>query len=122
MGGKLVGGIKLCPRLSPQKTYAGLAGGVIFCYLAYMIMQLFFPQLFISTQFMLLLLPFSLITQAGDLYQSMLKRQAQKKDSGHWIPGHGGLFDRADTFLFGVPAFYYLMVLCELVSWDLQVP
>lgn len=84
-GGKLCGGRKLCPRLSPHKTYAGVIGGIVFCYLVYGLMLLFFPFLPASLEFTLLLFPFSLISQAGDLYQSMLKRQANMKDSGNWI-------------------------------------
>lgn len=112
-GGKLIGGMKLCPRLSPNKTITGLGGGIILCYICYFTMATFFTELPNSTLFIALLLPFCLITQAGDLYQSMLKRQADKKDSGQWIPGHGGLFDRVDGLLFGVPSFYYLLLLCE---------
>jgi len=113
VGGKLIGGMKLCPRLSPNKTIAGLCGGIIFCYICYFAMATFVTGLPNSTLFIALLLPFCLITQSGDLYQSMLKRQANKKDSGQWIPGHGGLFDRTDGLLFGAPSFYYLLLLCE---------
>lgn len=119
-GGKLIGGIRLCPRLSPNKTVAGLGGGIVLCYLCYFAMATLFPVLPNSVLFIALLLPFSLITQGGDLYQSMLKRQANKKDSGQWIPGHGGLFDRTDGLLFGTPSFYYALLLCELPFLELQ--
>ncbi len=112
-GGKLIGGMKLSPRLSPNKTMAGLGGGIILCYICYFAMATFFTELPDSALFIALLLPFGLITQSGDLYQSMLKRQANRKDSGQWIPGHGGLFDRTDGLLFGTPSFYYLLLLCE---------
>ena len=114
VAGKLVGGRNFFPRTSPNKTYAGLMGGVLFCYAVYGAMMLFLPAYFApqlkTTVFYLALLPFALLTQVGDLYQSMLKREARVKDSGAILPGHGGFFDRVDNLLFGVPLFYCLII------------
>lgn len=117
IGGKLIGGRNCFPHTSPNKTYAGLIGSVLFCYVVYGTMMLFLPAQFApqfkTVPFYLALLPFALLTQAGDLYQSMLKREAGVKDSGTILPGHGGFFDRVDNLLFGVPLFYSLVILLK---------
>ena len=105
-GGKLIGGKKLLPHLSPHKTYAGVLGGILLCYMTYGLIVFFIPSLPLSLSSLALLLPVCLIAQAGDFYQSMLKRQAHLKDSGKWLLGHGGIFDRTDALIFGAPAFY----------------
>ena len=117
IGGKLIGGRNCFPHTSPNKTYAGLIGSVLLCYAVYATMMAFFstqfaPQ-FTTMPFYLALLPFALLTQAGDLYQSMLKREAGVKDSGTILPGHGGFFDRVDNLFFGVPLFYSLAILLK---------
>lgn len=98
--GKLIGGPKLWPRFSPNKTWSGFCGGLLaaaFAALAHC--QVIGPQLsFVSA------LTLGLLTggaaMAGDLWESMLKRRFGVKDSGDLIPGHGGLLDRVDSLLF----------------------
>jgi phosphatidate cytidylyltransferase len=93
--GKLIGGPKLVPRISPSKTWAGLAGGAagaaIIGYLAARWTGL--PDPWLLTGLSLLL---ALAEQAGDLFESAVKRRFGVKDSSGLIPGHGGILDRVD--------------------------
>ncbi|WP_443019771.1 phosphatidate cytidylyltransferase [Sphingomonas adhaesiva] len=91
--GRSIGGPKLAPRLSPNKTWAGLGGGVIAAGLLGLILwtEAGLPAA------LALMSPFlAVLAQAGDLYESWLKRQAGVKDSGNILPGHGGVLDRLD--------------------------
>jgi len=91
--GRTIGGPKLAPAISPNKTWAGLAGGMIAAGLlgGAWVVALGLPRL------LLLLAPlFAIGAQLGDLFESGLKRRAGVKDSGTWLPGHGGLLDRLD--------------------------
>jgi phosphatidate cytidylyltransferase len=94
--GRSIGGPKLAPRISPNKTWAGLAGGVIGGGLAgYGIFWLFD----VGAPFHWLGAPMAVVAQAGDLYESWEKRRAGIKDSGSLLPGHGGVLDRLDGML-----------------------
>jgi phosphatidate cytidylyltransferase len=94
--GRTVGGPKLAPRLSPNKTWAGLIGGMagaaVFGYAAARYFDLGIPFVFLGA-------PMGAVAQAGDLYESWLKRRAGVKDSGNILPGHGGALDRLDGLL-----------------------
>jgi len=91
--GRTIGGPRLAPAVSPSKTWAGLAGGVI----AAGLLGLSLAQNF-GLPFMLALAsgPLAVLAQIGDLVESGLKRQAGLKDSGQILPGHGGILDRVD--------------------------
>jgi phosphatidate cytidylyltransferase len=91
--GKSIGGPKLAPVLSPNKTWAGLIGGVIAAGLFGTALHLFanLPLLLAAATPLL-----AFIAQGGDLYESWLKRRAGVKDSGNILPGHGGVLDRLD--------------------------
>jgi phosphatidate cytidylyltransferase len=102
--GKMLGKTLLIPRLSPKKTFEGLAGGVI---------MTFIVAIFIIPYFSDRLSPLALSGMAaitvvfgniGDLYESKMKRRADVKDSGNLIPGHGGILDRLDSYLLIMPA------------------
>lgn len=109
--GRAIGGPKLMPSVSPNKTWAGLVGGVI-----------------LATGFAFAMhgwagLPFRLamaspvlavLAQGGDLYESWLKRRAGVKDSGNVLPGHGGVLDRLDGL---VPVAVVAALLIELPKW-----
>ena len=94
--GKAIGRRKLAPSISPGKTWAGFYGGIVAATVFTGLWALFtgLPSL------LLLLAPlFSVAAQGGDLFESWMKRQAGLKDSGTWLPGHGGVFDRLDGLL-----------------------
>lgn len=91
--GRAIGGRKLAPTISPGKTWAGLHGGVA---LATFVGGAWVLATGLS-QWLLLLAPlFAVAAQAGDLFESGMKRRAGVKDSGTWLPGHGGVLDRLD--------------------------
>lgn len=91
--GRAIGGPRLAPSISPNKTVAGLMGGVASATLlaGAWAMAASLPSLLLW-----LAAPFAVAAQLGDLFESGLKRRAGVKDSGTWLPGHGGLLDRLD--------------------------
>ena len=97
IGGKIIGGIKLMPKISSGKTVSGFLTGV---FVTIILVELIIYYLGIkyinSTYFTLLIIALSF---AGDTIVSMLKRYASIKDSGKIMPGHGGLLDRFDSFI-----------------------
>lgn len=99
--GKLIGGPKLAPRLSPGKTWAGAIGGVfgaglVCASLAFLLHGAVMAAVAFGTVL-------SVAGQAGDLFESSVKRRTGCKDSGGLIPGHGGVLDRIDSMLFAAP-------------------
>lgn len=99
--GKQFGREKFLTHISPSKTYAGLIGGVV---ATTVIVGVFLWGLGQNPIHALALGPLAaLAAQAGDLAESMLKRAAGAKDSSDLIPGHGGMLDRVDSFLFAAP-------------------
>jgi phosphatidate cytidylyltransferase len=99
IAGRSIGGPRLAPRISPGKTWSGLAGGV----LGAVCLCLIFAFMLESAPILRLGLlggMIALLSQAGDLAESALKRRSGKKDASHLIPGHGGLLDRVDGLIF----------------------
>ena len=93
--GSTIGGIKLAPNISPNKTWAGLLGGIFSSLMVAWIFYLFWletnnPRLFIMA------IIIAIISQVGDLLESAYKRSYKIKDSSRLIPGHGGVLDRLD--------------------------
>ena len=105
-GGKLFKGRKLSPQISPNKTIEGLIGGLLLAMVVGVVLSLFAGA---STAQLLAVALVSVIAAlfsvVGDLFESLLKRHAGVKDSGHLIPGHGGILDRLDGVLAALPAF-----------------
>jgi phosphatidate cytidylyltransferase len=114
--GRAIGGPKLAPKISPNKTWAGLIGGMVgasFCgWLAARYFELGTPFLWIGATM-------GLLAQLGDLYESWEKRRAGIKDSGSIIPGHGGVLDRLDGLLAVATA---VMVILLLNRWNPPEP
>ncbi|MGD9811359.1 MAG: phosphatidate cytidylyltransferase [Sphingobium sp.] len=105
--GRAIGGPKIAPAISPSKTWAGLGGGI---FGAAMMMSLLVAAFYwgsgagaIPSDLVILAgtigIPLAVLAQAGDFFESWMKRKAGVKDSGSLIPGHGGLFDRVDGLL-----------------------
>jgi phosphatidate cytidylyltransferase len=96
--GRGIGGWKLAPRLSPNKTWSGALGGAAAAVVAAVVMA---SAAGIGNWGMVALVGFalSICSQAGDMFESSIKRQHGAKDASHLIPGHGGLMDRLDGFV-----------------------
>ncbi|MCD7879991.1 MAG: phosphatidate cytidylyltransferase [Candidatus Gastranaerophilales bacterium] len=96
---------KLSPVISPKKTVEGaLAGGICAVITGLIIGKLIGISVYHSFVLSLIV---TVMAQLGDLSESLIKRDAGVKDSGHSLPGHGGFLDRADSYLFSVPLAYY---------------
>ncbi|MBE1236919.1 phosphatidate cytidylyltransferase [Phaeovibrio sulfidiphilus] len=118
--GRAIGGAKLAPRISPNKTWAGLVGGAVCSGLAATLVLLARDvppqaQALIMVAFVVGALV-AVVAQGGDLFESFLKRRFDQKDSSHIIPGHGGLLDRFD----GLLATAFLLV--PFLVWLFQNP
>jgi phosphatidate cytidylyltransferase len=107
-GGRAIGGPKLAPTVSPGKTRSGSAAGVLGgLIVAPLFAWLVFPRVGLGIplwQLLAIAAVLGVIGQAGDLAESLFKREAGVKDSSHLIPGHGGVLDRLDSLYFVVPA------------------
>jgi len=126
--GSLIEGKKLCPKISPSKTISGAIGGALSCVVLCATLFLLFNQiesislllnsvnLGINSIWKLVLIVFfgSIVSQFGDIFESYLKRRAKVKDSGRILPGHGGILDRFDSYIFVAPyillAFLFLFI------------
>jgi phosphatidate cytidylyltransferase len=114
--GRKFGRRKLSPRLSPKKTWEGYIGGIVIATLGTALLAAALrywagPQTAITSQggvFLGIIL--AAMTPLGDLGESMIKRQVGAKDSSHLLPGHGGVFDRIDSWLWASVLGYYLII------------
>lgn len=112
--GKTLGRAKLMPSVSPGKTWAGLVGALVIAALASVAYDMWvlrpYAQLTLGWSGAVLFgLAVSAAGQVGDLVESLLKREAGVKDSGRFLPGHGGALDRLDSLLFALPVSYLLL-------------
>jgi phosphatidate cytidylyltransferase len=108
--GRIIGGPKLAPRISPKKTWAGLAGAIVGSALASLVFAHFrglngWPAL------VFLAAGLAPVEQGGDLFESAVKRYYGVKDSGHIIPGHGGIIDRVDGLI-------AVVIIAGLIGWS----
>ena len=115
LGGSLFGKNKMIERISPGKTWEGTIFGVLITF----VMSFLFKNFF-ENEFGLLWLFFGffvpVLATIGDLIESMLKRQAQIKDSGNIMPGHGGVLDRFDSLIFVAPIVFIIFNLFNVIS------
>jgi phosphatidate cytidylyltransferase len=109
--GSAIGRRKLAPTISPGKTIEGTLGGVVGAVIAALLVQRFGLPGIPVAHAALLGVAVAVLGTVGDLVESLLKRWAGVKDSGHLFPGHGGMLDRLDSLLFGAPALYYYFAL-----------
>jgi len=101
--GRWIGGARLAPRISPGKTWSGALGGLAAAMAAGLLVALVASDA-AAWRGALVGAALGIVAQAGDLLESYVKRRLEVKDSGHLIPGHGGLFDRLDSVLAAAPA------------------
>jgi phosphatidate cytidylyltransferase len=113
--GKSLGGRRLAPSLSPNKTVAGLLGNAAGALLAVVILR---PTLPDAGPMALVLLAAVVAVGSvwGDLFSSAVKREAGVKDAGAWLPGFGGILDRIDSFILSVPLVYYASGVAAMFS------
>ncbi len=107
--GRRVGKHKLSPVVSPNKTWEGFVGGMVVT----MLLSIILGHVLLSCSWIESVFYAIILATAGlfgDLNMSAVKRDAEVKDSGNWLPGHGGLLDRIDSLTFTAPIFYYVYV------------
>ncbi|WP_029934548.1 phosphatidate cytidylyltransferase [Thiomicrospira pelophila] len=107
--GRRFGRHKLAPHVSPGKTWEGVLGGVVLVGLVSVLVWFEWAQAFYTPGLVVFVVLSSLIAALsvyGDLFESLLKRQVNIKDSGKILPGHGGVLDRIDSLLLALPLFW----------------
>jgi phosphatidate cytidylyltransferase len=113
--GSRIGKHPLARRISPGKTWEGCIGGLILTsvggWVVFLVTGLYHPLLWILTGALI-----SLSSIAGDLFESKLKREAEVKDSGNMIPGHGGILDRFDSTFFSAPVYFIILYTWQLLA------
>ena len=107
--GKIFKGPKLT-KISPNKTYSGALGSIILSLIIVLFLTYYFVQI-IDLKIVIVAIMTSIFCQIGDLIFSFLKRKARLQDTGKILPGHGGILDRLDGILLGVPLGFVTFVL-----------
>ena len=107
--GRFLGRTPMAPSLSPKKTWEGFAGGAIGTIVLVVVIGFWTPLTVVDS--VLLGAVIAVLGPAGDLFESLIKRDVQIKDSGRGLPGHGGVLDRFDALLWTSVAAYYLLTL-----------
>lgn len=115
--GKRWGRHKLAPEISPGKTREGVLGGLVVVLIIAIVVSMWLP-ITLQTAFGLVILSvvITMIAVIGDLFESMVKRQKGVKDSGHLLPGHGGILDRIDSLISTLPIYAGGLLLLERLS------
>jgi phosphatidate cytidylyltransferase len=119
--GKSMGGPKLAPQTSPNKTVSGALGALaLTTILVFLLGALVFPEGPMHSPWLRLLLGLviSIAGQVGDLTVSAIKRDLGLKDTGSWIPGHGGVLDRANSLLLSSPALFHYLNYSQTIGSD----
>ncbi len=128
--GKRYGKHKMAVRLSPKKSWEGAAAGVIGSVLTAWLFAVIYGSQFNPSKD--ILVPMGMATLIGvvaavagiigDLFESALKREAGVKDTGAVLPGHGGVLDRFDSLMLGIPAIYLLLQLLHIIQFQQPMP
>jgi phosphatidate cytidylyltransferase len=120
MTGRAIGGPRLAPAISPGKTWSGAVGGLAAAAATGLAASSFLLNGPISWRAMGFAVLIGVVSQIGDLFESRLKRHFGVKDSGHMIPGHGGLLDRLDAVLTAAPTAALLALILGrgVVLWE----
>ncbi len=118
--GRWFGRRSLSSKISPGKTVEGTIGGIASSMLTAAIANLIFGSPLEYTWALLIGAVIGVSGVAGDLTESLIKREANVKDSGGILPGHGGILDRFDSLLFTIPVSYYLLILYYYVKGTLH--
>ncbi|MFD1862472.1 phosphatidate cytidylyltransferase [Planococcus chinensis] len=106
--GRKIGKRKLWPEISPNKTIEGFVGGIIWAIAVALVLNYFVDLDKSILIIVIVTIAASIFGQLGDLVESALKRHFNVKDSGHILPGHGGILDRFDSILFVMPLLHFL--------------
>lgn len=115
--GSLIGKHKLFERISPKKSWEGFFGGLVFCLIAPTVFIYGFGSDFMGMNIWSMLGLGAVVCVSatwGDLIESLIKRSLQVKDSGHLLPGHGGILDRIDSLLLVIPAVLFYLTCLQL--------
>ncbi len=110
--GRTIGGPKLAPVVSPNKTWAGFGGSVVGALAVGLVWGAFEPD-GIDLRLCAIVVAAAAVGQLGDLVESLLKRAVGVKDSGRLLPGHGGVLDRLDSLFFAAPGFLLLLAVAS---------
>ncbi|MFT4021587.1 MAG: phosphatidate cytidylyltransferase [Acinetobacter sp.] len=119
--GRKLGRRKMAPYVSPNKSIEGLLGGLFIAAGIILIVQSHYLHLSFTEHVLFLMVSFIAVLGSvqGDLFESMIKRRANVKDSGRILPGHGGVLDRIDSLLAAAPIFATGIYLLKLIGVDL---
>jgi phosphatidate cytidylyltransferase len=112
--GRRFGKRKLFERISPNKTIEGLLGGIVFTLIGSLALSYFVP-IFSVTGWLGMAVIVLIFGTTGDLFESALKRSFKLKDSGNFMPGHGGILDRIDSLLMTLPIAYFYLRILEMI-------
>ncbi|CAH58454.1 CDP-archaeol synthase [Ehrlichia ruminantium] len=104
--GKNIGGKKMIPFISPNKTWSGLLGGIVIGMFVSVVVSIIFGIFFVSHALVAGVV-IAVVAQLGDVTESCVKRICKVKESGTFVPGHGGILDRMDSFIFTAPLVAY---------------
>lgn len=120
LAGRAIGGPRLAPAISPGKTWSGAVGGLVAAAAVGAAASAILRNGPVSWRPVTFAVLIGVVSQAGDLFESQLKRHFGVKDSGTMIPGHGGLLDRLDALLTAVPAAALLALILGrgVVLWE----